>query len=144
MRQSIITFVLMSFVLFSSCCPFKKADKSGAETASLKYDLLVESKDDSGSYTAKTGDKIAVRLESNPSTGYLWEIIENNPEILVFVDKSFESKKRDEKMVGVGGFDTFLFEAKSKGVVSVKLEYHKPFASEGDISKYFQFEITVK
>ncbi len=144
MKQSIITFVLMSFVLFSNCCLFNKSCPQDKSKSDPGYDLLVEKDADGKTFSVKSGEVVAVRLESNPSTGYAWEIVENDSEILTLVDKSFTSHRKAEKMVGVGGTDTFFFKADKKGTANVKFEYHKAFPSEGDTTEYFQFKITVK
>lgn len=134
----------MTYLLFSGCCLFSKHQSEKELGAVEEVDLVISSKDENQRFSVEKGDKVVVELKSNPSTGYQWKIIEGNTEILNFVSKNFVSDKAEPGMVGVGGTDHFNFTANKKGNTVFKFEYSKKFESEGDISKFFQFDITVK
>lgn len=67
------------------------------------------------------GKTITATLETNATTGYLWqwEIADNS--IVKHQADSYESYDKDDDVLGVGGVQTFLFEGVSKGKTYITL-----------------------
>jgi len=111
------TMVVMSFflvmALFSSC---------GTNGTSL-------TEADSGKrITVKSGDVITLTLESNPTTGYSWQVIGINNAILMQVGEvEYESDGRN--IPGAGGVEAFRFEAIGNGDAMLELGYMRPWES---------------
>ena len=84
---------------------------------------------DNGKQVAvKSGDVIDVTLESNPTTGFSWQLTEMDNAILKQVGEvEFESDGRN--IPGAGGTETFRFEALSTGEVALTLWYMRPWES---------------
>lgn len=73
------------------------------------------------------GDALAVRLESNPSTGYSWELADTETEaFLELLSMEFEEPE-DPELVGAPGVDIFDFEAIDEGAGILRLEYVRSF-----------------
>jgi len=100
--------------------------------------------DNGGQVELELGKLLVVTLESNPSTGYRWEILENNESILKqFCEVEFKSSDTDEPpMVGAGGWEIFRFKAVSTGQTTLELVYRRPW-EDAEPLKTFSIQVTV-
>jgi len=78
----------------------------------------------------EVGVKFALALESNPSTGYSWQLAEPLDESVVeFVSSEFEKKsggdhgEEEGEIVGAPGEEVWTFEAIGEGETEIELEY---------------------
>ena len=113
------TFVVMSFfmvmALFSGC---------GAKGANLTET------DNGKQNTVKPGDVITLTLNSNPTTGYSWQVMEIDNAVLAQQgDPEYKQASGTEGLVGAGGTETFHFKASGAGSVTLKLGYMRPWES---------------
>lgn len=104
----------------------------------------VNEANNSGQIELNLGKLIVVQLESNPSTGYRWELLENDESILKqFGQAEFKSSETLEPpIVGAGGWDIFRFKAVSAGQMTLKLVYHR-FWEDVEPLKTFSIQIAV-
>jgi inhibitor of cysteine peptidase len=72
----------------------------------------------------EVGDQLDVRLESNPTTGYSWQL-GPLPEGLELVSSEFEGP--DSDAAGAGGVEVFVFEATASGGGVLRLDYVRTF-----------------
>ena len=80
------------------------------------------------------GDTLLVRLESNPSTGYAWEIQNNDEAVLRPVgEPQFQPSSN---LVGAGGTEIFGFKAISEGTSVLVMIYHRSFEDEEPLSTF--------
>lgn len=120
------TFVVMSFfmvmALFSGC---------GAKGANL-------TKADNGKQiTVKSGDVITLTLNSNPTTGYSWQVMEIDNAVLVQQgDPEYKQASGTEGLVGAGGMETFRFETVGAGETMLELGYMRPWESVQPLETY--------
>lgn len=92
---------------------------------------------------AQTGGTFVIVIESNPSTGYHWEIVGELSSI-EFVSREY---KADEPvMPGSGGVDVLTFKAISTGDVQITLGSYAPgvTATDGEPEQTVTFNIVVK
>lgn len=68
---------------------------------------------------------VTVTLESNPTTGYSWQV--SQTEELFKIDRSYSEHERSEGLVGVGGNETFTFIPLRAGKTEVTLTYARPW-----------------
>ena len=68
------------------------------------------------------GDKIKMRMRSNPSTGYSWIILQHlRQENKIYeitetgFDQDVHKDDKQKKMVGVGGYESFVIEVDKVG-----------------------------
>ena len=102
--------------------------------------------EDSGSQVELTsGQVLEVTLESNPTTGYSWEISEVDAAVLSQMgDVEFrEAPKEGEQMVGVGGIETFRF-ASATGETTLTLVYHRPWEKDVEPLETFMVQVVVR
>ncbi len=79
-----------------------------------------------------------IRLESNPTTGYRWEVIEIDEAVVIQVgDAVFETiSPEDPPLPGAGGTETFQFDAIGPGETTLKLVYHRPWEDETPLDTF--------
>ena len=89
-----------------------------------------------------TSDIMVVRLPSNPSTGYTWEVQDLDDSVLEQLgDAEFESVDTAPNLVGAGGTLVMTFRAIAPGTVVLTLVYHRPW--EVDVLPIQTFSVTV-
>ncbi|MDY6794337.1 MAG: protease inhibitor I42 family protein [Actinomycetota bacterium] len=72
------------------------------------------------------GEEFTIILESNPTTGYQWQLAEPlNEEILVLEQTEFEES--EEELIGAGGEEKWTFKAEGLGETSVSFVYMRPW-----------------
>jgi|GEM_PF-3035052 len=84
--------------------------------------------DDEEIFEIGSGQKIAVVLESNPTTGFDW-MTEAESEKILKAKEGFLRSDTSESLVGSGGFKYFIFETLEQGEEEVKLSYLRPWES---------------
>ncbi len=110
-------------LLLTSC----GSDDSGGDEAGGDETPIVMTDADSGSeISVATGESFEVRLESNPSTGYEWQVDLATLEGLIEVG-STTFEEPDTDLVGAAGTQVFEFEATGSGAGILRFEYLRPF-----------------
>ena len=107
--------------------------------------INVDEDDDGSQVTLKQGQRLVVTLESNPSTGYSWELVEKQNSILEQIGEVeyIAPEPTDPPMVGVPGWEVFRFEAVSTGQETLELVYRRPWETDVEPIKTFSIEVTV-
>ena len=78
-------------------------------------------------YGMMQGDSLTVRLPSNPTTGFNWEIAQL-PKLLEQIgEQEFVPKTKGTGMVGVGGINIWKFQVKSFGDGVLGFIYRRPW-----------------
>ena len=126
MRTVVVMSFLMVMALFSGC---------GTNVTQIT------ASDNGKQISIEPGDVITITLESNPTTGYSWQVLEIDNAILV-QDGAPEYKQDSGSagLVGAGGTETFRFKAAEPGQTSLKLGYMRPWESVPPIEN---FSVTV-
>ena len=89
----------------------------------------------------RVGDTHTIGLESNPTTGYSWQVgFEFNENLLELVDQSYEQVSN---LVGAGGKEFFIFRALAHGMVEFSFDYKRPWEDEVLKTERFIFNIGV-
>lgn len=121
--------LLFVVVLMTACTPVEKAEPvEGIE---------INESNNGGQVELVLGEILVVRLESNPSTGYGWEIDELDESILQQIGGiGFESSVPDNPPPGTGGWAILRFEAVGEGESELRLIYHQPWTEEEPLVIY--------
>jgi len=100
--------------------------------------------DNGGQIEVELGKLLAVTLESNPSTGYQWELVENNKSILKqFGQKEYRPPETpNPRTVGAGGWEIFRFKAVSAEQTTLELVYHRSW-EDAEPLKTFTIQVIV-
>lgn len=129
MRIIMIMAVCLGWLIFASACNSAREVKIGVES-------------DGGEVQLKTGETLAVTLESNPTTGYSWQVAQTDEALLKTEgDPVYQPDSHDKNVVGSGGKETLRFTAVGPGQVTLNLAYQRPW--EKDVEPAQTFSVTV-
>lgn len=100
---------------------------------------------DGRSEVVKRGDTIAVHLDSNPTTGYRWELtrLAGSSVVQVGLPDFQPETAAGVPKVGASGHTTFRFRAMQPGTSSIDLAYRRPFEPGVPPARTMRFEIAV-
>ena len=87
------------------------------------------------------GEQFSVVLESNPTTGYRWEIGEIDRMVLKQLSAEYDADA--PQLAGSGGAEIFTFEAIGTGETSLTLVYRRSW-EDVDPVETFSVQIVVK
>ncbi|MBA4396564.1 MAG: hypothetical protein C0394_04165 [Syntrophus sp. (in: bacteria)] len=88
------------------------------------------------------GQTFTLRLRSNPTTGYIWELAEPLKEgILSFIGREYQADKTDR--VGAGGTEIWTFKSVGTGETRIKLKYIRPWEKDTLPAQTAQFRINI-
>ena len=90
-------------------------------------------------FRVEIGDKIRVKLCSNPTTGFQWEYEMSSESILSEEDHDLEEPQGG--VSGASGMEVWTFEAVEKGTTEVRLVYSRPW--EGGEKEEWTYTMTV-
>ena len=102
--------------------------------------LILTHADNNRSTEVRVGERIAVRLPANPTTGFTWAIDETNSRLLALDGTEFTEST--ETYVGAKGWRTFTFTASQPGEVALKLKYWRFW--EGDASATERYAVNLR
>jgi len=75
-------------------------------------------------------NQATVKLEGNPTTGYVWGYRIANPDIVRDVADDYIGAQLDDDVVGVGGTYTFTFKGVAEGETEIVFDYHRPWEED--------------
>jgi predicted secreted protein len=100
--------------------------------------------DPTQSLATDAGQEFQIVIESNPTTGYHWEIEGNLDESIVqFVSNDYRSTSAPG-LVGGGGVDMWTFKALKEGTTQITLGYHPPSNDPLPAERTVTFTVNVK
>ena len=92
------------------------------------------------------GTLVTVKLESNATTGFRWELAEPIDEgMLALIESKYvppQEAEGDEEVVGAGGVEEWTFETLKPGDATISMAYSRPW--EGGEKGVETFNVTVR
>lgn len=133
-RLTILMMVVLLGVVVSACGD----DGSGGDSSSDAPEFT----DDSEPIEVTAGEEFTIRLESNPSTGYSWELTTPlDDSIVQSKDSNFEQGENDAP--GASGHEVLTYEAVGDGTTKISLGYLRSFDNEPPTeTKKFTVEVS--
>lgn len=125
--ENVIQVVLVLFLLLGAGC-------DGFTMARLDAD------DDGTTVNLPLGGHVQIRLESNPTTGYGWELAQMDEGMLENTDHQFTGPI--VPLPGAGGTEVWEFTTRAAGESVLQLEYVQPWMP--DVEPADVFEVTVE
>ena len=108
----------------------------------LAKEITVAETDHQGAVSLEEKDTLSVVLNGNPSTGYSWEVSNNDESVLKLCGK--ECKSISPGLCGSPAVCTFTFRPTSKkGVSELELVYRRPWEQAEPIHT-FHITVTVE
>ena len=105
--------------------------------------VLLDGGDSGSEVQVGIGQTLDVKLESNPSTGYSWQVVEV-PDVLEQVGEAAFATEADGDVVGAAGTETLQFTALGAGTGTLLLEYRRPWETDAAAEEVFEITVTVK
>ncbi len=135
-KSVLIAGILVAFLAFSSCASNNRIfniDVSCEEFDQISSNLAND-------FEINKGDSIRAKLCANPSTGFTWDYVIDNDEVVKMDKHEFVEAEGD--LVGAPGVDVWTFKAIAPGEAVVKLEYSQLW--EGGTKAAQSYTLTVK
>ena len=104
-------------------------------------DSLELNETNSGSnITLRTGGTFTVSLEGNPTTGYAWEVVECDEQVLKLTGEDYVSSS---DKIGAGGIKMFTLTAANPGTTALKLVYRRSWEKDVEPLRTFVANVRV-
>lgn len=133
--KKILAFLIIAALL--SACAATRATE--APTTAPQLEISNPSK----ILEAAAGSEFKIIIESNPTTGYHWEIVgELDGSAVQFVSKEYRAD--EPVLTGSGGVDVWTFKALGSGEAHITLGYYPPSNDLVEPQQIVPFTVTVK
>ncbi|MBU6335841.1 MAG: protease inhibitor I42 family protein [Chloroflexi bacterium] len=91
--------------------------------------------------TMAIGEVLALTINGNPTTGYLWE--QSAGDDLVLASAGEPEYTADSQLIGAGGTYVYRWTARAAGTTTLELVYHRPWETEPPADVY-RIAVTVR
>jgi inhibitor of cysteine peptidase len=145
-RVGIFTAAILSSILINGCSPVpdeENNDANGNGDQGQMKEVHIGINENESLVQLEEGQILVITLESNPTTGFIWEVEEINEKILQQVGEPEYVPESEEPLPGQGGAEVFRFEAGASGATQLKLVYHQPWEG-GEQAEVFIIDVSVK
>jgi len=122
--------LLLAVSAIAAGCATAREIKLGADASGKEIEL-------------KKGQILAIVLESNPTTGYTWEVQGPLDEQVLRQMGEAEFKAASDQL-GAPGVLTFRFQAMGTGRTTLQLVYHRPWEEGVEPLKTFSIQVVVQ
>jgi len=109
----------------------------------MSGNVKLDASTNGGRIEVARGQTVVVSLESNPTTGYSWELSKLDQDVLRQVGDSTYQSSHPHRL-GSGGLQTFHFEAGNAGTTTLVLIYRRPWEKSLDPADTYTVEIGVR
>lgn len=107
------------------------------------HDRIKEFSDPSRTIEVAVGESFSVLLDSNPTTGYSWQMIEQPADRAVALTVSGYEAPRTN-LAGAPGRQRLTFRAESAGIEKLVFHYLRPWEKNTDPARTVTFTVVVK
>lgn len=98
--------------------------------------------DDGNAVSMGKGESLRIALESNPTTGYKWNVKVSEQDILKNRGNDYTSECEDDVM-GCGGKEAWDFMAVAPGTATLEMLYYRGWEGESSATKTFTLNVSV-
>lgn len=105
----------------------------------------LSAKDNGGTVSLDVGDSLVLKLEGNPTTGYLWTFgAPYDENVLILTGEDYSKPEGGEKRVGAPSTKIMTFKAVGPGRTGVKLDYRRPWEKNERPIRTFETLVVVE
>ena len=111
----------------------------------MPTEVVLTATDGGSQVNLSAGQVLVVTLESNPTTGYGWEVSEVDGDVLAQIGEAEfqQAPTEGEELVGAGGAETLRF-ATAKGETTLTLAYRRSWEKDVEPVETFTVEVVVQ
>jgi inhibitor of cysteine peptidase len=109
------------------------------DTFELQVDNIAKTQD----IEVDAGEEFAISLDSNPTTGYQWQLVKPLDESVLQLIGS-EYKPPETKLVGAGGKEVWTFKAMDSGTAEISLVYVRSWEKDVPPAEERTYNVTVR
>jgi inhibitor of cysteine peptidase len=137
-----LVVLLMGMLLTLAGCGASNEVSAGA----MSEEVPLAAKDGGGQVEVNVGQVLVLTLESNPTTGYSWQVVEAGDSVLRQTgEPEFKAASElDPPLLGAGGVEVFRFEAVGAGETRLELVYHRPWEEGVEPLETFSVQVVVR
>ena len=115
-----------------------------AGCATVPATKVLTRQDNGHAVTVPVGTTLVVQLPSNPTTGYAWTPVNVPAPVLKLIRSSYAQTPAPPAFAGVGGMDTFRFDALKAGSQILQLNYARVWEKGIPPVETVSFPVTVE
>lgn len=119
-------------------------DEDAAEPPPVNGTVEVTAKDNGQTVAADVGNLVRITLESNPSTGYNWELRDFEYGAAIFNSSDLVARKTGNVLMGAPGDTVIILQAVAPGSQQISAVYRRPWEAPDQIAASFSFQLEVK
>lgn len=98
--------------------------------------IFLDEEDAGTTVSVPLGAEVVVELESNPTTGYEWALLEEpDPSVLRLADQEYEPTTPPD-VAGGGGVERWTFETRGGGSVTLRMGYQRTFEDRPPVEEF--------
>ena len=137
-----LVVLLMGMVLGLAGCGPDTDLPAGATSE----EVPLSAEDGGGQVEVAVGQILVLTLESNPTTGYSWQVVEAEDSVLRQIgEPEFKAASElDPPLVGAGGVEVFRFEAVGAGETRLELVYRRPWEEGVEPLETYSVQVVVR
>ena len=139
---SIVGVLVIGLLLISGCGPAHRANFGADVVKADSNEVMMGTVDNGGRADLAEGEVLVITLESNPTTGYSWQIAAGGGSVLQQIGEAEFSPQSD--LMGAPGVETFRFEAASSGQAELSLLYQRPWEKDVEPLQTFSLQVFVQ
>ncbi len=88
------------------------------------------------------GHSFRIVLPSNPTTGYTWKAVVDNPKVVTVVSSKFDADSSGR--IGVGGETTWVLMTRNKGDATLSFSYQRSWEDDIPPTRVVEFLLSVR
>ena len=135
--QRLALVLTVSFFSIASSC-----DETTPTDTSISAERVIDSSNDGEQISLLDGQVLIVRLDSSPSTGFVWEVSEVDGAVLQLIGiPRFEA---GSSLLGAEGVQIFEFRTINPGQTELKMVYVRAFEEGAEPADTFSVSVTVR
>lgn len=146
LRTYLVLVILAALPLLAGCNSSDLGNQSADTAGAGVREVTLDARDDRDRIELQSGQILVITLPSNPSTGFQWQVVEADEDILQQRGEAefVVSDPRDPPPPGTGGAETFRFEAVGAGQTALELVYHRAWEEGVDPLETFSVQVVVR
>ena len=107
--------------------------------------VVVDGANNRGVVKLAPGARLVIRLPSNPTTGYRWQpAAPTEAGVLRHVGNTYAPNTSSPGAVGVGGVETWTYQAQATGRTTIRLHYVRPWETPPAPVKAYVLRVNVQ